>query len=376
MRTFRPTNHLDWLRAAFLTDKREGSSEELIREARAVQLRLLARIPLVILLGLAVAFVGVATAFQIVLLGSAALVVYRWWNHRPVSLRTIGLVLVGVIALYVLTFVFHSRLLAVGLMALVTAGLFWRTATLPIAFIEDMMHADLLPAERVKVLKDNKLRPSWWVLAVMLAIIVFVPWRHSASFGILLVCSFCAALLLVYAARSGSPFETLSMTWRAMSRMLTDYMTYPDAQRGSLEWQPRVPLAIRRRAFNRLWMALTLVLAVGLSYCVPWEFFGAHFQPGFKWTVPPTSNAAGFGWLTRPFTLALSAQSDYRWALCIGLVLSLALPYVMLFVIYFPAIQRLHRLLHAAQSVKESDSRTEFERDRERLTQSEHVEAV
>lgn len=376
MRTFRPTNHVEWLRAAFLTEKREGTPAELISDARAVQLRLLARIPIVIVLGLIVAFVGVATTFQIVLLISAGLVVYRWWHQRPVSLRTIGLVLAGVIVLYMLTFVFHSRLLAVGLMALFTLGLFWKTGRRPAAFIEEMMHADLLPEERISFPKDTKLRPSWWVLFVMLAIIVFVPWLHSASFGILLLCLFCAALLLVYAARSGSPAQTLTMTWRAMSRMLLDYMTYPDAQRGSLEWQPREWLAVRRRTFNRLWMALTLVLAVGLSYCIPWEFFGAHFQPGFTWSVPPTSNAVGFGWLTRPFTMALSAGGDYRWSLIIGLVLSLALPYVMLFVVYFPAIQRLHKLLYDVQWAKAADTRTEFERDQERLSQSEHVETT
>jgi hypothetical protein len=374
VRTFRPKNHVEWLKAAFLTDKRVGSSAELISDARAVQLRLLARIPVVIILGLIVAFVGVATTFQVVALISAGLVVYRWWHQRPVSLKTIAVVLASVIVLYVLTFVFHSRLLAVGLMALGTLALFVWTGKRPAAFVEEMMHADVLPEERANYPRDPKLRPSWWVLLVMLAIVVFVPWLHSASFGILLLCLFCGALLVAYAARSGSPVQTLSMTWRAMSRMLTDYMTYPDADRGSLEWQSREYLGERRRTFNRLWMSLTLVLAVGLSYCIPWEFFGAHFQPGFSWSVPPTSNAVGFGWLTRPFTMALSASSDYRWALIIGLVLSLALPYLMLFVVYFPAIQKLHRLLWDVRSEKAADTRTEFERDQERLAQSEHVE--
>lgn len=373
MRKFRPENHVAWLRAAFLTKTRIGSSDDLITEARAAQLRLLVRIPILIVVGLVISYFGVTTTLQTVLLIGVCVVVYRWWNYRPLSLKVIGGTLAAIVSLYALASVFHLRLLTVGLMALITLGLFLWTGSRPVAFIEEMTRADLMPDERMRHARNVRLRPTWWVLITVLAIIVFVPWLHSASLALALLCLFCVAAFLVHSTTSGA---RLVPSWQVMARMLTDYLTYPDAQPASVEWQPRESLVQRRATFSRLWMALTVLLAVGLSYCIPWELFGAHFQPGFTWSVPPPDSQARYAWLTRPFEMAFSANGDYRWSLFIGLILSLALPYAILFVVYFPAIEKLHRLLWDVQAEKDADVRTEFERDIERLSQSEHVETL
>jgi len=88
---------------------------------------------------------------------------------------------------------------------------------------------------------------------------------------------------------------------------------------------------------------------VSLSYCIPYEIFGAWFQQGFVWTIPHSQPEEPYQWLLLPFAMALTAKPAYIWCILIGSVLSLFLPFLILFVAFMPALLHAN---YAANSAK------------------------
>lgn len=368
-----PTN-LERAAAAIRTNRRYTDETAFRTESRSLHMRLFAAVPITLVLGGIVAWIGLAAALQIATLGGLTLIGYRFWRGEPISLKNVALFIISVVAVYVAAGVLTSRLWASILLAAATFVFFERRGKKPLEFIREYLYADsVFTNDQRGQLASDPLHPSRLMLLLFLAVVVFVPWLHSTSFAILLLCLLCPAFVLLHIAREGTPISTLRVAIRSAAFFLTEYLTYPDVDSAARSWSAPERCDARRNTFTYLWVSLAATLIVALSYCIPWEFFAAHFQPGFQWTVPPTGTLH-HSWLSAPIALALSASGEYRWALGIGAVLSFLLPYVMLFTLYLPAIQKCVQTMEAVEKSKQCDTRTEYERRVDRTLDSEVVE--
>lgn len=368
-----PTN-LERAAAAIRTNRRYTDEDAFYTGSRSLHMKLFVAVPVTLVLGGIVAWIGLAAALQIATLGGLGLIGYRFWRGEPISLKNVALFIVGVVAVYLAAAVLTSRLWASIVLAVATFLFFERHGKKPLEFFREYLYADsVFTNEQRRQLADDPLRPSRLMLLLFLAVAVFVPWFHSTSLAILLLCLLCAALVLLNVAREGTPVSTLRLAIRSAAFILTEYLTYPDAASAARSWSAPERCDSRRSTFTYLWVSLAATLIVALSYCIPWEFFAAHFQPGFQWSVPPTGTLHR-SWLSAPIALAIAASGEYRWALGIGAVLSFLLPYAMLFTLYLPAIQKCVQTMEAVEKGKQCDTRTEYERRVDRTLDSEVVE--
>ena len=360
--------------AAIRTNRRLTDEEAFHTSARSVHVKLFAAVPVTMVLGGIVAWIGLAAALQIAALGGLALIGYRFWYGQSISLKSVIFFVIGVAGVYVAAAILWNRLFASGILAVATFIVFERLGKKPLDFFREYLFADsVFTNDQRRVLPTTSIRPSRITLLLFLSVIVFVPWLHSTTFAILLLCLFCPAILLLHAAWNGSPVESFRLASRTARFILTEYLTYPDVASPARSWAAPETCDTRRNTFTYLWVSLAATLMVGLSYCIPWELFASYFQPGFHWTVPPTG-LVGHSWLIAPLSTAFSASGEYRWALGIGAVLSFVLPYVMLFTLYLPGIQKSFQTMTAVEEMKSADSRTEYERRVDRTLDSELIE--
>lgn len=369
-----PRTNFERAAAAIRTNRRYDDEAAFYTNSRSLHVKLFLAAPLTIAAGALVAYLGLATALQIATLGGLALIGYRFWHGQRISIKSVVLFVVGVFGVYVASIVLGHRLLAAGILAAATFILFELWGRRPIDFFREYLIADsVYTTEQQRDLPVQSVGPNRLTLLLILAVIVFVPWLHSTTFAVILLCLLCPAILFFHSTKAVRPAEQFKLAIRTARFIITEYLTYPDVPAGIPTWAPLDPCQSRRRAFTVLWLSLASTMMVGVSYCIPWELFASYFQDGFQWSVPP-ERAPYYSWLIAPFARATSASSGYRWAFAVGAVLSFLLPYVVLFTLYFPAIQNAVQAMLAVEEMKRLDPRTEYERLVDRTLDSELVE--
>lgn len=361
--------------AAMRTNRRHADEAEFHVSSRSLHVQLFAAVPVTLALGWIVAWIGFAVALQLATLGGLVFIGYCFWKGEQVSIKSVILFVLGVIGVYLATAILGNRLVAAGILAVVTFIVFERQGRNPLDFFREYLFADsVFTNDQRQALPTELIRPSRVTLLVFLAVIVFVPRLHSTTFAILLICVLCPAILFAHLTKNGSPVEPFRVAVRTARFILSEYLTYPDAPSPARSWVAPEACQARRKTFIFLWASLAVTLMIGLSYCIPWELFASYSHPGFRWSVPP-ENPSGYGWLIAPVATAVSASAEYRWALGIGAVLSFVLPYAMLFTLYLPGIQRSIETMLAVEELRRLDPRTEYERRVDRTLDSEVLEA-
>ena len=364
--------HFDRMRFAFRTATLMEDEQSLLLRTRSLQVKLLVVIPLLVTAGAVVAFFGVGTVLQLACILGAGQFVRMAWQQKPGAMKLLVRLISCVIAAYVVGSLMGTRIVASTILSVVTIVIFLWFGSRPLDFYQEWLFADRrIDAETRARLRPIRLLPNEKVLYCYLAVMMAVPHLHTASFAILLLVLLALSFLWLFAARTERPHETVRRVWNGARLLFLQYLAYPEAR--PLIWSPQESLPERRRTFALLLFSLAATLAVSVSYCMPWELFAAHTEPGFYYPVPGGGAGTGHAWLVRPFLLLGSAGRDYWWALLIGIGLSVALPYLLLFTVYFPALLRVAAAAEQVEAEVAADGRTEFEQYVERLAASRFV---
>jgi|GEM_PF-5086397 len=351
------------LRHVFRTRNLTGDLGDLSLSSRSLHVKLLLAIPASIVLGIIVAVIGVRNALELTAILSVFLITRSFYKGTPVSFGGYLVFAVLIVVVFLVAVILQDRMSAAMTASAGTILVFAINGRKPMEFFHQWLFARPgMEANALQSLHETTPRPSFVILTTLLLVIVFVPALHTVSLAILLVILLCISFIFLTVARGGRPVRSLRAGVVAATNIYTRYLAYPDAD-GIHVWNCGESLAKRRANFMFLWTTLAVTLAVGLSYCIPYELFGSWYESDFVWTIPPTFTHRSFDWITLPFALVLTASWKYWWALVIGAVLSFCLPHFILFTVYLPAILKIQRTADTAErDSKANDRRTLFQK--------------
>ncbi len=363
---------------AFRAQNLSHSERQLLEAAQRRQVYLLLAVPVTLGVGFLLSIFSLGMVMPILTLVSIIAIAlgtlfFKRWAHWLVILPlwVIGGVLVSSIA----SWLFVSRTTTTVVLAVAVIVLFALQGSMPLKFYREWLLTDPRMDDRAR--REGSLpspRPQWLVLLGVLALVIFVPLRHSTSLAILLVIVLSAGAILYAAAAHPLGVRTgLRALFREGRFMQHLFLAYPDAAETEPGcWKPRWSQA-RRKVWSTLFMgSIAMVLVVGLSFCCPWEFVASLTSGRGWWQVPPEAERR-HGWILLPLRPLGEGGSPYVWVFVVGFVLIFTLPSLVLLSVYARAMLRL-RLAFETTLDSAERGRTDWDVYVDRLRHSTHAE--
>ncbi len=362
---------------AFRSQNLSHSERELLEAAQRRQVYLLMAVPVTLGIGylLSIFSLGmvmpILTLLSIVAIAMGVLFFKRWTLWLVIlPLWLIGGVLLSSIAAWL----FVSRTTTTSVLSVVVILLFAAQGSMPLAFYREWLLTD--PRMDDQARRDGSLprpHPQWLVLLGVLALVLFVPLRHSTSLAIILVIVLSLGVLAYTSIRHPlgvrAGFRALVGEGRFMQHLFLAYPDASDTEPGC--WQPRWSRT-RRKVWSTLFMGSTaMVLIVGLSFCCPWELVASLTSGEEWWQIPPEAERR-HGWLTLPFWPLGDGGAPYVWVFVVGFVLIFTLPSLVLLAVYAPALLRLRQAFEETVGSGDRD-RTDWDVYVDRLRHSTHA---
>ena len=362
---------------AFRAKNLSHSERELLEAAQRRQVYLLLAVPVTLGVGhlLSIFSLGmvmpILTLVSIIAIAMGILFFKRWTPWLVVlPLWLIGGVLLSSIA----SWLFVSRTTTTAVLSAAVIVLFAAQGSMPLAFYREWLLTD--PRMDDQARREGslpRLRPQWLVLLGVLALVIFVPLRHSTSLAIILVIVLSVGVLAYASARHPlglrAGLRSLLREGRFMQHLFLAYPDASDTEPGC--WKPRWSRT-KRKVWSTLFMGSTaMVLVVGLSFCCPWELVASLTSGEAWWQIPPEAERR-HGWLLLPLRPLGEGGSPYVWVFVVGFVLIFTLPSLVLLAVYAPALLRLRQAFEKTVTAGERN-RTDWDVYVDRLRHSTHA---
>lgn len=319
---------------------------DLFRAAQNRQFLILLAVPLIVVAGILIRrYFPPQASLPIVALAVLIITLWRYLTQRPIGyfLLASPVILVGV---HFGSLLLEDRLFTIIVLSTITITFFAFFSADPLRFYQEWLFADpRISPERRQQLKTLELRPSLITLILFLAVIIVIPWLHSVTLAIAALVLYVLGLIFIHSVRTGlKPIAGTKLLFERARSVYRLYLAYPDSNdKMPGRWSYRHNLAKRRRLLFAFSSPFFLSVLLGLSFCVPWEIFGAWTIPHFPWKVPPNTTGGDYDFLLTPFLSAAQAPPSYYWAFVVALPLMFILPSLLLLACFLPAIIKLEK---------------------------------
>jgi len=219
------------------------------------------------------------------------------------------------------------------LFALITLWFFWKWGKSPFAFYNQWLfaHPRLRPETRATCPEPTA--PDWKLLAILLAIVVLVPWISTAAAIAAII------VLCVLKFKRTAPIREIA---DASTQVLAYFLTYgANSSHAPGVWVPEERV---RSRWKRTWMLLApfyLALAIGLTmfftdnevFLWGWKVDGLHgwWSLFTRWSMGARSPVA---WMIAAATEIERDHYSYLWCYAVALAIGATLPPFMLLAVY------------------------------------------